>query len=411
MPKVAITPSAEAGGVGQRQVTLKNTFLNFRDSVGEGNEEFRRSSDNPTVGCSSHAIEGLDLATSPKKCYKSDSCPQLEFYNALWGARHAQPPAVIPSNGHSHPGSQHSDATDEDDSVAGAGDHVIDFWELERQLCKRMDGSPGIESDTFQPSPGCALTFGSLASSDAASHDTPSNTGTESPCGASLVHVWSVPVATTSAARETATAEATHQRLPTCGFTSAPAGWPSRGCPQQSGRATGNRQLGRGMRQSQEPSHFHVPRRTDLAKEYGTSKEHGQPITTMMLRNIPNRYTQVDLIEEVDHLGFSGSYDFFYLPIDKATGHNVGYAFLNFANERDADRFSSVLHDYRFMRHQQRPCRVAAVSVAHIQGLENNLRHYARTAVTDSKCKQRRPLALKGLDSVGAGANSRKNTW
>lgn len=38
--------------------------------------------------------------------------------------------------------------------------------------------------------------------------------------------------------------------------------------------------------------------------------------TTVMLRNIPNKYTQRMLLTEVNSLGFEGQYDFFYLPID-----------------------------------------------------------------------------------------------
>ena len=38
--------------------------------------------------------------------------------------------------------------------------------------------------------------------------------------------------------------------------------------------------------------------------------------TTVMLRNIPNKYTQRMLLDEVNTLGFEGEYDFFYLPID-----------------------------------------------------------------------------------------------
>ena len=37
--------------------------------------------------------------------------------------------------------------------------------------------------------------------------------------------------------------------------------------------------------------------------------------TTLMIRNIPNKYSQKMLLEEID-TNHAGVYDFFYLPID-----------------------------------------------------------------------------------------------
>jgi hypothetical protein len=38
--------------------------------------------------------------------------------------------------------------------------------------------------------------------------------------------------------------------------------------------------------------------------------------TTLMLRNIPNKYTQEMVLQEVESAGLAEKYDFFYLPID-----------------------------------------------------------------------------------------------
>jgi len=74
--------------------------------------------------------------------------------------------------------------------------------------------------------------------------------------------------------------------------------------------------------------HSHVPKSGNFVQELSK-----QGVTTLMLRNIPNRYTQAELISELEGLGFgSGSFDFFYLPVDKGTSSNVGYAFVNFKN-------------------------------------------------------------------------------
>ena len=50
--------------------------------------------------------------------------------------------------------------------------------------------------------------------------------------------------------------------------------------------------------------------------------------TTVMIKNIPNKYTQKMLLERLDGK-HTGRYDFLYLPIDLKNNCNVGYAFIN----------------------------------------------------------------------------------
>jgi hypothetical protein len=138
-------------------------------------------------------------------------------------------------------------------------------------------------------------------------------------------------------------------------------------------------------------AHGLVPRNTDLFKEYSSE---AASITTIMARNIPSNYTQRDLMEDLADLGLKGTFDFLYIPLDKNTMTNVGYAFLNFLHPRHATECMRLLQGFRFKRNRRDRGRMAAASPAHIQGLEANLRHYEKAVVMTAKQKQRRPLVL-----------------
>lgn len=144
-------------------------------------------------------------------------------------------------------------------------------------------------------------------------------------------------------------------------------------------------------------THSSVPKNVNLAEEF--SKVSALPPTTMMLRNIPNRYSQHELIEELGVLGFAGSFDFLYAPMDFGTMGNVGYAFINFTSSDWAARFQLDLEGFVFAKHQKKSVKkVSTVSVAHLQGLEANLHHYQKSAVTGrGRSKNCGPIVLPRL--------------
>lgn len=145
--------------------------------------------------------------------------------------------------------------------------------------------------------------------------------------------------------------------------------------------------------------HGHVPKNLNLEEEYKQQGCDNAP-TTLMVRNIPNHYTQRQLISELDDLGFRGTFDFLYIPLDKGTMSNVGYAFVNFVEPIWAERCMAAFQSYRFKRHRK----IAAVSVAHIQGLEANLAHYENAAVNTAKLKQRRPVIMANISKTLSSA-------
>jgi len=131
-------------------------------------------------------------------------------------------------------------------------------------------------------------------------------------------------------------------------------------------------------------SHIQVPRRVNLEELSKVQKESEEP-TTLMVRNVPNRYDRGVLMLELDELGFEGKYDFVYLPIDNSTQWNVGYSFVNFDESKDAKYCMALLEGHQFFRYRHNNKRMAQVSWAHIQGLEKNLAHCSGTSLFSLK--------------------------
>lgn len=131
------------------------------------------------------------------------------------------------------------------------------------------------------------------------------------------------------------------------------------------------------------------PKRTDYIKKYGAGETEGNgsslPITTMMLKNIPCRKSQEEVMLHIDGKGFSNRYDFFYLPRDVKFRANLGYAFINFLTPEDASGFENEMNGYRFTGSGS--TKACAVVPAHVQGLLNNLAAFKRTEVMRSSRK------------------------
>jgi len=136
-----------------------------------------------------------------------------------------------------------------------------------------------------------------------------------------------------------------------------------------------------------------LPKSENLQANSAGRRAGTQSATTTMLRNIPNKYTQNSLMEEIDSCGFKATYDFFYLPMDVHNRSNVGYAFINFTDPADAERFRGVFIEHRFQKIHSR--KVSSVCCGHVQGLDENLKHFENRAVTHSKNDQYRPVVLQ----------------
>jgi len=149
---------------------------------------------------------------------------------------------------------------------------------------------------------------------------------------------------------------------------------------------------------SEAASGSQVPKTVNLAEEFERAGGvvPGQA-TTLMLRSLPPRLGQSALMVELARLGFEGAYNFLYVPLNLRIMKNMGYAFVNFLDADLANRFLTILETGEIYRRNGKLGKQICASVAHLQGLEANLKHYENSAVSQSRFKQRRPVVLPQL--------------
>jgi hypothetical protein len=99
-----------------------------------------------------------------------------------------------------------------------------------------------------------------------------------------------------------------------------------------------------------------------------SSSDDGSDITTVMLRNIPNKYTRAGLLVALTDQGFDpATCNNLYLPMDLESGCNLGYAFLNFVTHGHALEFKGRFDGCRLPSSGSR--KVCSVVWANKQGL------------------------------------------
>ncbi|RLM54196.1 protein MEI2-like 2 isoform X1 [Panicum miliaceum] len=119
--------------------------------------------------------------------------------------------------------------------------------------------------------------------------------------------------------------------------------------------------------------------------------------TTLMIKNIPNKYTSKMLLAAIDEL-HKGTYDFFYLPIDFKNKCNVGYAFINMISPTHIISFYQAFNGKKWEKFNSE--KVASLAYARIQGRTALISHFQNSSLMneDKRC---RPILFhpNGLES------------
>lgn len=114
--------------------------------------------------------------------------------------------------------------------------------------------------------------------------------------------------------------------------------------------------------------------------------------TSIMIRNIPNRYKFEELLVELIQRNFLGTFDFLYLPVDFRTKKNRGYAFINLIAPDHTNRFRRAFHGQQLKMYSTK--KVLELAPATVQGFTALANSFARKKVGLVKNPWFRPMVF-----------------
>ena len=101
--------------------------------------------------------------------------------------------------------------------------------------------------------------------------------------------------------------------------------------------------------------------------------------TTLMIRNIPLRFTPCTFRDLVDTEGYSGRYDYLYMPMDFRSHRSLGYCFINFYEPKWANDFTCKFANRMFP--STNSDKVLAISAATRQGMLANVASFKQSTL------------------------------
>lgn len=108
--------------------------------------------------------------------------------------------------------------------------------------------------------------------------------------------------------------------------------------------------------------------------------------TTLMIKNIPNKYTQKMLLLTIEE-ECKGTFDFFYLPIDFKNRCNVGYGFINMVRPEQILPFVEKFNEKRWEKFNSE--KVCCITYARIQGRAALINHFQNSSLMQEDSKHR----------------------
>jgi hypothetical protein len=115
----------------------------------------------------------------------------------------------------------------------------------------------------------------------------------------------------------------------------------------------------------------------------------GDKRTTLMIKNLPNRYSRAMVIALLESKLPVGSFDFVYVPIDFATRQNFAYAFVNLSTPNLVKTFFALFAGFRFPE-QASKAKMCEVVFARVQGIEANVNRLINSPILTA-CSQGDP--------------------
>ena len=113
--------------------------------------------------------------------------------------------------------------------------------------------------------------------------------------------------------------------------------------------------------------------------------------TTLMIKNIPNKYTISSFLEEIDTY-FKNTYDVFYLPIDYVNKCNLGFAFINFVEPLHIILFYELYRGKKWKKFKSdKKCELL---YAKFQNKKELTAHFEKGKVLLFDTMEKRPLIL-----------------